>query len=65
MELLEGKVALVTGGTSGVGGTSAVLFAQEGAKVVFTDRRARGSWGGESASGLRSVSRRFARQNLH
>ncbi|MBQ6443599.1 MAG: glucose 1-dehydrogenase [Methanosphaera sp.] len=38
MAKLEGKVAIVTGATSGMGRASAKLFAQEGAKVVVTGR---------------------------
>ncbi|UVE16026.1 SDR family oxidoreductase [Pseudomonas sp. LS44] len=37
MAALQGKVAVVTGGASGIGRASALLFARNGAKVVVAD----------------------------
>ena len=37
MELLKDKIALITGASRGIGRRTALLFAEEGATVIFTD----------------------------
>ncbi len=51
--LLENKVALVTGGTSGIGRATAIALGAAGAKVVFSGRR--DSEGEETAALIRDA----------
>src|SRR5690606_7893743 len=37
MKRLENKVAIITGAAGGLGAAEAILFAQEGAKLLITD----------------------------
>jgi NAD(P)-dependent dehydrogenase (short-subunit alcohol dehydrogenase family) len=53
MKILEGKVALVTGGTSGIGKATAIAMGAAGAKVVFSGRRE--SEGEDTANSIRQA----------
>jgi NAD(P)-dependent dehydrogenase (short-subunit alcohol dehydrogenase family) len=53
MSEFSGKVAIVTGGSSGIGRAAAVAFAQQGAKVVVASRRS--DWSQETLSLVRQA----------
>ena len=55
MGALDGKVAIVTGGTSGIGESIAEVFVKEGAKVVVAARREREGRALEKRLGIRFV----------
>ena len=55
--LLEGKVAMVTGGSSGIGRAAALAFAREGAKVTVADVVIKG--GEETARFIEDARRRY------
>ena len=56
---VEGKVALVTGGASGIGRATALTFAREGAKLVIADMNEEG--GQQTVHSISSIIRGMVR----
>lgn len=55
MERLENKIAVITGGASGIGCATALRFAREGAAVVVADINAPGASSVVAESGGRGL----------
>lgn len=55
MKALEGKVAVITGGSSGIGLATAKLFQQAGAKVVISGRNQRSLDDAANELGLKAI----------
>lgn len=55
---LEGKVALITGGTSGIGAGTVRRLAREGARIVFTGSNAEAAAAIEAETGARFLARK-------
>ncbi|MBB4095876.1 SDR family oxidoreductase [Ochrobactrum pecoris] len=59
MGRLDERVMIVTGGASGIGKSTALLAAQEGARVVIADRNLSGAEAVSHAAGDRAIAVRF------
>jgi NAD(P)-dependent dehydrogenase (short-subunit alcohol dehydrogenase family) len=60
MAKLDGKITLISGGTTGIGAETAKLFQSEGATVVVTGSSERSVEAAKAA--LRSFGRTFAKE---